>query len=130
MNPILFITDYIQWHYGTAFQDILRVWRNFMWFILHTSSFFGLLMTLIAPWKRIHEDLPKKGTFDPSYYLGSILINILMRFIGLFVRLIIISISLLFLLVAFSVGVVFIIFWFIAPAAIIFLLINGFYLLF
>ena len=125
MNPVLFVADYIKWHYSSALFDILRVWGNFLWFILHTSSTGPLIQTLISPWKRIHEEKPPKGTFDPSYYAGSIVVNILMRIVGFLVRSFIIILSLILVSLTFIFGVFFILLWLVAPFAIFILFFNG-----
>jgi hypothetical protein len=125
MNPIIFIVDYMQWHYSRAFRDILRVWGNLLWFILHISSFFELLKTLFAPWKRIHEEKPPKGTFDPGYYAGSILVNIIMRFVGFLTRGAILFLASSVFIATSFVGVAFFLFWLIAPLAVPLIFISG-----
>lgn len=125
MNPVLFVTDYVRWHYGAALFDMLRVWGNLLWFIIHTSSFFDLFKTLLSPWKRMHEEKPPKGTFDPSYYVGSLTVNALMRVVGLVVRLFLITIALVLFSITFAVGVFFMLFWLIAPVAIFIIFLNG-----
>ena len=82
-------------------------------------------MTLLSPWKRMHEEKPPKGTFDPSYYAGSILVNVLMRIVGMMVRAVIIAISLLFFAIIFLGGLFLIFFWILSPIAIIVIFING-----
>jgi len=125
MNPVLFVVDYIKWHYSRALFDILRVWGNFLWFVLHTASTFELIRTLVSPWKRMHEGKPPKGVFDPGYYVGSLTINTLMRIVGFCVRLVIITLSLLIVTLFFVLGVVFVAFWFVAPFAIFIIFFNG-----
>lgn len=83
------------------------------------------MKTFFSPWKRMHEEKPPAGTFDPGYYAGSILVNILMRMVGMGVRSIIILLSLLVLAVIFTFGMLFIAFWFIAPFAIFIIFFNG-----
>ena len=118
MNPVLFVADYIRWHYSLALFDILRVWGNFMWFVLHVSSTGLLIKTFLSPWKRMHEEKPPKGTFDPGYYAGSILVNALMRIVGMGIRSFIIALSLLVFGAVFLLGLVFVGFWVVAPIAI------------
>ncbi len=125
MNPVLFVTDYLKWHYGTGLFDILRVWGNFLWFVIHTSSFFELLKTLFSPWKRMQEDKPSKGTFDPGYYIGSLVINFLMRMVGFLVRLVIIALAIVAFSIIFTFGAAFLLFWFVSPFAIFFIFFNG-----
>lgn len=125
MNSVLFLSDYVQWHYGAAFFDILRIWRNFLWLTVHYFSTGLLLKTFFSPWRRIHEERPKKGTFSLSYYLGIFVVNTMMRIVGALARSIIIVISLIVLGAMLAFGIIFLLFWIIAPLAIFLLFFTG-----
>ena len=125
MNPVAFVIAYLTWHYGEGLRDVFRVWGNFLWFPIHMFSTGTLVMTLFSPWKRMQEDLPEKGHFDPEYWAGSILVNIIMRIVGFLVRVIFIAISLLAFAIVFVFGLVFVGFWFVAPVGIFVLFFSG-----
>lgn len=112
MNPLSIAVGYVSWHYGRAFKDILIVWTNLLWFITHFFSIPLLLRTLFSPWKRIQETYQRNGMED---YFATIVVNIMTRIVGAFVRLWIILFGLLALISA-GVGVIgFYIFWVFTP---------------
>lgn len=125
INPVAFIGSYLLWHYGNALTNIVTVWGNFIWFVFHFFSTFVLLRTLFAPWERMHETYPRKGQFDPGFFFGTLLVNLIMRIVGAVVRLTFILISVALFLCVFSVGVVFIAFWMVAPVGIFYLFNMG-----
>ena len=125
MNPIAFIGEYIAWHYSAALADILRIWGNMMWFNFHLFSTGSLTLTLFSPWQRMQEEYPRKGTFDVEYFLGTLVVNIIMRFVGFIVRILFIAISLTLAAIGLAGGVLFMAFWLIAPVAIIYLFLLG-----
>ena len=117
MNPVAFVIAYTKWHYGNALFDIIRVWGNFLWLSLHFFSTATLVRTLFSPFMRMHEEYPEKGHFDPEYYAGTVLVNIIMRFIGFLVRAVLILISISLFALLFVGGVLFIGLWIAAPLA-------------
>ena len=125
MNPIAFIGGYIAWHYSAALADILRVWGNMMWFTFHFFSTGRLVTTLFSPWQRMQEEYPKKGTFDIEYFLGTLAVNIIMRLVGFIVRVIFIAASLMLAAIGLLGGVLFMAFWLVAPAAVVYLFMIG-----
>ncbi len=74
--------SYFFWHYTTAWGDLLRLYRNFSWFLWHFFSIRILLGTLFSPWHRLHEGKSK----ETAGFLGSFIINFILRFIGFFAR--------------------------------------------
>jgi len=127
MNPTLIFTGYLEWHYGKAYSDILVVWTNFFWFVLHFFSIATLAKTLFSPWKRLHEEY-RKG-FHPEDFFSSLAVNILMRIVGAIVRLVIIIIGLIMLLLIALGGMLFLLFWTIAPAGVVISVLAGLALL-
>lgn len=125
MNPAAFFFGYIFWHYSTALVDILRVWGNMLWFVHHFFSTKMLAKTLFSPWQRMHESYPKKGRFDPQYLIGTLVVNLLMRLVGALVRLFFIALSLIASVIVFLFGVIFMLFWFLAPVVIVYLFFIG-----
>ncbi len=127
MNPITVFFGYITWHYGSALVDILRVWGNFMWFVLHFFSTFTLIKTFLSPWRRLHE-VYKKG-LDPGQLAGTFIVNTLMRMVGIIARSIFIILSLFLFSVTWFIGVCFIAFWVVAPVGIVLIFLHGLSLL-
>lgn len=122
MNPITILNGYFLWHYTSAFTDFLRVWGNFLWFVQHFFSIPSLFKTLFSPWKRLHEEYQKGLNSD---FFGTLVVNAIMRIIGVIVRLIFIIIGTIFLIVVFLGGLLFFLFWIIMPFAIVTLFITG-----
>ena len=124
MNPTVIFTGYFRWYYGKAIGGIFTVWRNFLWFVLHFFSFFLLLKTLFSPWKRLHEDYRRQG-FHPGLFFQTLIVNFIMRIVGSIIRSIIIVIALMFLLLVFAAGLLFFIFWIVAPVGVPLMIILG-----
>jgi len=127
MNPTVIFTGYLKWHYGSALQAYIIVWKNFLWFTGHVFSFTTLLKTLVSPWKRLDEDY-QEG-FHPSKFFETIVVNILMRIIGFLIRIVVITVGALIFLLIFFLGLFFFAFWIIAPVGIPVLIITGLTLL-
>ena len=98
--PFLFVRYFI-WHYGRAYVDMFVVWANLLWFVVHFFSIPRLLKTLFSPWKRMTETVGKKDFEDIA---GSIVVNLMSRVLGAFVRLILVVFGLVLMLLM-SVGI-------------------------
>jgi len=82
-SPILQLPiSYLLWHYTTAWTDLLRLYKNFSWFLWNFFSIRILFETLFSPWHRIKEHAEK----DTGGLLGSIILNLILRLIGFFAR--------------------------------------------
>lgn len=123
MNVFVLCGGYFKWHYGRGFADVIGVWRNFLWFTLHFFSVPLLIRTLFSPWQRLHEEY-KKG-FDLENFFGTLLVNTLMRILGVIIRLIFIIIGIIMFFVVAIAGLLFLVFWTIAPFAIIVIFLAG-----
>jgi hypothetical protein len=75
------IPTYFIWHYTLAIADLKRIAKNILWFIFNFFSIEVLLGTLISPWKRLSKDVDPHATF-----FTNLIINTLMRFVGLIIR--------------------------------------------
>lgn len=114
---------YILWHYTRAFLDIIKIWMNAFWFVYHFFSIRILFSTLFSPWRRMGENY-KKG-FDASEFFSSLLINTIMRIVGIIIRMAVIIIGLLALVAVFIGGIIFLIIWLFLPFVIIAMLVRG-----
>lgn len=122
MTPLRLPLSYLIWHYTVAWRDLARLYRNFAWFLWNFFSIRLLAGTLFSPWKRLHEASNK----STGGFLGSFILNTLMRFIGLFARLFTIltgCASLLLLSLGF---VAFLLLWLFLPALVFIFLVSGF----
>ncbi len=95
MKDAYLVLDFSVWYYTRAFRDILAVWMNFMWFILHFFSIPLLLRTLFSPWRRM-TDSDKRTSIED--FMEAFVMNIMTRIFGAIVRLSIILCGILFLL--------------------------------
>jgi len=112
MDPTKLFADYLFWHYGAAFRDMMVVWGNLFWFVLHFFSIPTLLRTLFSPWKRITEKYHKSGLED---FATTVLVNIMTRVIGAIIRVFVITFGILVLLGLFALMTAFLIAWILAP---------------
>lgn len=117
------LEHYLTWHYGQAYRDIYHVWMNFVWFCFHFFSISDLLASLFQPWKRMGEEYPTG--FDIGRILSTFIINIMMRIVGAFVRLIVIAIGLGFASGVFFLGLSILILWTIMPVCFVALVVMG-----
>ncbi len=123
MGVFIFAKDYFVWHYSQALKEGLVIWKTFLWFVSQLFSIRLLLRTLFSPWRRLKEYYGRG--FDPVRLLESLLINIMMRFIGFIIRTITIFIGLAAELLAIIVGIMIFIIWFAFPFFIILFLSRG-----
>ena len=126
MNTL--ISSYTYWHYSKGLSGVLELWTEALWFVNHFFSITLLLSTLFTPWHRLNES--SGGGFDLEKIATALLVNILMRLVGAFIRLFIILLGSIVFLVFFLIGVGFFVAWVAAPVVIPFLFLNGVILLF
>ena len=129
MELSLLFSHYLIWHYSIGLADLFRVFGNFLWFIWNFFSIPLLLKTLFSPWRRMSEDKKKQG-LHPEEFFGNLLVNMIMRVVGIFARLIMILFGLVFLVLTAGLGMVAILIWLTLPVAIPFLFILGLKLIF
>jgi hypothetical protein len=127
MSIITLIPHYAAWHYSAAFKNIHRIWRNYLWFFYHFFAIPHLFSTLFSPWRRLHEEY--KGGFDPGGLLSAIIINVLMRAVGAFIRILFIVVGLGIMGLTFVLGIIFFIAWVVLPVILAGLLVAGLALL-
>lgn len=123
---MLFVTiihHYLLWHYTRAFYEIFHVWRNFLWFVIHVFSLPQLVRSWFAPFKRMTEGRGEAWNLEDlaSY----VIIGIISRIIGGFIRTIFIMLGILALAFVVAGGLGVFLFWVIAPVSIIVLITGG-----
>jgi hypothetical protein len=120
---ISLLEHYFSWHYGQAYRDIYGVWMNFVWFCFHFFSISELLGSLFQPWKRMGEEYPRVP--DLKIILQTFVVNLLMRFVGVMVRLLVIGIGLAFASLVFFIGLIIMALWTVMPIFIVAIIIIG-----
>ncbi len=118
---------YLWWHYTLALRDLTVVSGNLLWFIYRFFSLPSLVKTLFSPWRRLGEGY-RRG-FNPQAFLETLVVNTLMRIVGVIFRLVMIAVGLMALVVAILVGILFFIFWFLLPPLILILATAGVWLM-
>ena len=84
MKPLILAEHYFAWHYGKSFADGYRVWSDILRFVVDFFSVSRLATTFFEPWKRMDEPYPKG--FDPAAFFGTLVVNTLLRLVGMAVR--------------------------------------------
>lgn len=122
-----FVPYYVLWHYTEAIADIVRIWRNYLWFFWHFFAIPVLLATLFSPWRRLQEEYA--GGFDLEKFFAAKIVNISMRLVGAVVRLAFIAVGSIVILAVFLAGIAFLIIWIALPVISLGLLVIGLYYL-
>ncbi len=76
---------YLNWHYTRGLVELSRNLWNFVIFEFHFFSVKELLLTLLSPFQRLHEDYGNNA-IDFEKILSALVVNIIMRIVGFFVR--------------------------------------------
>ena len=126
MNILSILPTYVLWHYTKAPVSIFFIVIHLSRSIVHFFSIPTLLKTLFSPWRKLSEDY--SGGFDVVEILTSFTVNTTMRIFGAFFRITMIVLALCITLVFILFGILFFIYWLVMPVAVVFLLINGFFL--
>ncbi|NCS99352.1 hypothetical protein GW764_04165 [Candidatus Parcubacteria bacterium] len=121
MKLFVIFPHYLAWHYTIALKDFFSIWGNIIWFLYNFFSIEVLFKTFFSPFKRLTER--KKDLLDIGGFFETLLINTLMRIIGMVLRTIIIISGLVSLAVSFFIGLVSFFLWLALPFIIIFMMI-------
>ena len=127
MSLALLPLHYLYWHYLLAWRDGWQIYRDFLWFVGHFFSLKTLLRTWLQPWRRLGE--PYQGSFDLTAWLSTLIVNLLMRLVGLIVRTFLLASGVLAWLLVFGAGLVAALVWLVLPWLTLGLLAAGLYLL-
>lgn len=106
--------QFLSWHYSNGLQLYLQRWlRSFNW-VLHYFSISELMISLFAPWKRLVEEDDTPG-FNPQKFFETLSFNLISRFIGASVRLVLIFVSIMLIVMTFFAGLFGLLVWMIFP---------------
>ena len=121
------VFQYLEWYFVDRTRVVLIAWKNFLRFYLNYFSIPILFRTLFSPWKRISEAYGKK--FDPGHYVEAFVMNVMSRTIGAIIRICFLFVGIFCQIIVFLSGLVFLIFWIIAPGLFFAGIIYGFSIL-
>lgn len=128
MRLIPMLVHYVWWHYTTAIADLVRNYLNLVAFLRNFFSLNHLTRNLFAPWRRLGEEYP--GRFDVQAFLTALVVNTLMRLVGLLIRLLLLAVGLIVVIASVFVFAVVLFVWLTMPAILIFLVVFSYRLLF
>ncbi len=118
---------YLAWHYKDAPGKLLGIWKNFLRFNFRFFSISFLARTYFLPWKRI---VVFRGRgFSIKEFFETSVFNLFSRFMGMFLRTILIIVGLIAELIIFVVGFFIFILWLVLPPLLIIGIITGLILL-
>lgn len=89
--------SYFVWHYTYAMAELGRMSVNFLWFVVHFFSIPIVLRTLVSPWRRLDE--PYTGALNFGGWFETLIVNTLMRVVGLVIRIVMLAVGLVLLVV-------------------------------
>jgi len=111
---------YVYWHYSKAPKRFFQIWGNFFsFFFYHLFPVPTLFRTLLKPWKKTGDKTASVG-FDPKVVLQNLASGFVSRFVGLLVRIIVITVALATELLCLAVGLIFFFIWFFWPVTIVY----------
>jgi len=116
---IQLIPYYIAWHYTQGVKDLFNIFKTFIWFVPSFFSIDTLLKTLLAPFQRLSEHY--RGGLDIEDFMSVFVVNVVMRFVGLFARSVIIFFGIFSFLFTLIFGIVSIFVWLLLPVLTVFL---------
>ncbi|MCK4636049.1 MAG: ATP-dependent Clp protease ATP-binding subunit [Candidatus Moranbacteria bacterium] len=123
--------NFLTWYYSDGLKCLFQALANLLEFILRFFSIKLLSQTLFYPW---HKDVSLKYWQNLSFFrsIQKFFGSLFSRFVGFFVRIIILTIGLTFFIVTFVISLVIIFFYFAFPgifvAALVFSFSNLFYI--
>lgn len=122
------LLEYIKWHYSRGFNELIIITRNFFGFLMHFFSFKLLLKTFFSPWKRMGEHYKKGLHIEET--LSTLLVNLIMRAVGVVSRLVVVIsgtlVLIVFMIISFATSVI----WLLIPLLLISLFLAAFFLIY
>lgn len=123
MNSLMIFPYYLYWHYARGSRALIKILENIVLFEFHYFSVVELIKNLFAPYKRLKEN--HGNILNIEAFLSSIVVNIIMRIIGLCIRLVLLTIALIVMLVTVLLIPVLMFMWLILPIVITLLLVMS-----
>lgn len=115
---------YLNWHYTRGVSELAKNLWNFIIFEFHFFSVKDLLLTLLSPFQRLHENYGR-SIIDFERVFSALVVNIVMRIIGFFIRSFILLMA--FMAITFSLIMIpiILIVWLLVPFLLLFLFIGS-----
>jgi len=85
MGIILFLREYITWHYGKALSELATLFKTYLNFIYHFFSLPLMIRTWVSPLFRRREERPADMT-DIEALAMSLVGNLILRIVGFILR--------------------------------------------
>lgn len=106
--------NFFSWYYNQGVHELLEIWKNFLFFVWRYFSISELLRTLFSPW---HRDVTAQGWrgLHPLKTLEMLFMNLISRFIGAVVRMVVICLGFVFLVFILIIGIIINFIWISAP---------------
>jgi len=127
MKTLTVLFGYIKWHYSEAIISLLQIWRNLTVFIFDYFSIKLLFQNFFDPWKRMTETRP--SFFDTAKFFSTLISNLIMRLVGIFLRIILIALGTICLLLFVLLLIPVLLIWLILPFIVIAMFCFGGYIL-
>lgn len=124
MGFVFVLGHYLAWHYSRALREFSHIYRDILGFIYSFFSVDILLRSYFAPWRRMGEDYPE-DKFDFANIGSTLVVNTIMRLVGIFMRTVIIIVGLTVLLFAIIIYPILLLVWLLLPLLIVFLFLLG-----
>lgn len=112
---------YFNWHYTQGLAELSKNLWNFIVFEFHFFSIKDLLFTLLSPFQRVKENYGNNA-IDFEKIFSALIINLIMRVVGFFVRSFILLIGLFCITISFILIPIIIFFWLVLPFILLLLL--------
>ncbi len=109
------ITEYLNWHFGTAIRELYQFWINIMWFGYHFFSMPLLFKTLIRPLYRIHESAPPGTGLNIELFFENLTVNLIARVVGFFLRLFLLTCGTLYQIACLIIAPFLFLLWIVSP---------------
>jgi len=119
---------YFWWHYTIALADLARNYAGIFAWLLDFFSIKHLLLNLALPWRRLGEGYPDH--FNWEGFFAAVVVNTLMRLVGILFRLLMIVAGLISLVASIIIFVLIFAIWLALPFWLLFLFILSWKLLF
>ena len=118
------VVQYFSWYFFDQPLAILKGWKNLLLFNLNFFSIPVLLKSFFSPWRKYQVSYGRG--FDAPRYLEAFLSNLIFRFLGMILRIILIFLGLFLEVLIFFLGAILFLLWLISPFLLIFGLMLGF----
>jgi hypothetical protein len=123
MKFLSVFSHYLGWHYSRGIVEMLINFKNFLGFVYNFFSISTLFRTLFSPFQRLKEEY--RGGLNVSAFFESFVANLIMRFVGLFVRSWVIALGIIALVITFLCQIILFVLWIVAPVVLTFLFFSS-----